>query len=149
MVVFINEIHRLPPRRRIEKECASRQPVKYHVAYLSEPLSRHLSEYDHGSTKTIPFRHSHLLWPVSGLTSDPPCLPMHDAQWLLGGLHGDPCACLPLRGQHTLAKAQEQFPACAPCFPFNCPSEPTGGHQNCASVGKVYLYVNVNRSDAL
>ncbi len=30
-----------------------------------------------GPTKTTPFRHSHLLWPVSGLTSDPLCLPMH------------------------------------------------------------------------
>ncbi len=30
----------------------------------------------HGLTKTTPFRHSHQLWPVSGLTSDPICLPM-------------------------------------------------------------------------
>jgi len=32
---------------------------------------------------------------------------MHSGSW--GGLHGDPCACLPLRGQHTLAAARQSI----------------------------------------
>lgn len=37
-------------------------------------------------------------------------------------------------------------PASASCFPFNRPSGLTGEHQSTASVGKIYLYVNVNQS---
>ena len=117
MVVFINEIHRLPPRRRIEKECASRQPVKYHVAYLSEPLSRHLSEYDHGSTKTIPFRHSHLLWPVSGLTSDPPCLPMREAQWPVRRIAWRTMRLLTVAGAAHVGESSGTIPSLRSVFP--------------------------------
>ncbi len=49
----------------------------------------------------------------------------------------DPYACLPLRGQHTLAK-----PRFAPCFPFNCTPEEACVHQCGASLVLALLVVN-------
>ena len=90
----------------------------------------------HGPTNTIPIRQSHLLWPVSGLTSDLFRLPMRKTHsGFRNRLHGEPCACLPLRGQHTLALSPQIARSNASCFPFNCPSEPTGEHQNGFSLG--------------
>jgi hypothetical protein len=37
-------------------------------------------------------------------------------------------------------------PASASCFPFNRLSRMAGEHQSAFSVGKIYLYVNVNQS---
>ena len=71
-----------------------------------------------------------LFWPVSGLASRG-VRPSHAVRH--SGVRRTPAivadgACLPLRGQHTLARCR------APCFPFNRPHEHAGEHQNGAIV---------------
>jgi len=53
-------------------------------------------------------------------------------------------ACLPLRGQHTLAKWLTK----APCFPFNCTHEHAREHQKAASVRASYYPVNFDRANS-
>ncbi len=148
MLLFIVEDHRLLPRRQIKQEIDNGKPGR-----TAKPTTTVHTRPAHGlstqycPTKITPFRHSHLLWPVSGLTSDPPYLPMQrctvafEADCMERSMR-----LLTVAGAAHVGVSTAVSLASASCFPFNRPSGLTGEHQSAASVGKIDLYVNVNQS---
>ena len=77
MFLLMMETHRPLPRRQIKQKRINEKSGR--TAKPITPAHRDIpADYRtmNGPTKTTPFRHSHLLWPVSGLTSDPLNLPM-------------------------------------------------------------------------